>query len=95
MAYHQLGAIGIFTLTDTKDAGFNPSKFDQDVLFMRVNKARNGDNYVGCHTDYLLIVARDAIRITEQLMEHYEISKPPEYHGEITVQLHQGTGNSG
>lgn len=51
--------------------GSKPWRYVKDA-FMRINKACDGYNYVGCHTDDLLIMARDAQQILEQLMENWD-----------------------
>ena len=55
--------------------------YNQDV-FMYQNKAGSGYDYVGCHTDDLLIVVKKAQEILDSLMKIYEVSKPrpPVYH---------------
>ena len=52
---------------------------------MEANEACDGYDYISCHSDDLLIMARDTQRILEQLMEHYEMSKPglPKYYSII------------
>ena len=49
---------------------------------MHQNKAGSGYDYVGCHTDNLLIVAENAQEILDSLMKNYEVSnpEPPIYH---------------
>ena len=55
--------------------GFRPARYDQDV-FMHQNKAGSGYDYVGCHTNDLLIVAVNAQEFLDSLMEIYKVSNP-------------------
>ena len=61
--------------------GFKPAKYDQNV-FMHQNKAGSGYDCIGCHTDYVLIVAVLSQEILDSLMKIYEVSylEPPIYH---------------
>ena len=49
---------------------------------MHQNKAGSGYDYIGCHTNDLLIVAENAQDILDSLMKIYEVSNlgPPIYH---------------
>ena len=49
---------------------------------MHQNKAGSGYDYIGCHTNDLLIVAANAQEILDPLMKIYEVSNPgpPAYH---------------
>ena len=53
--------------------GFKPARYDQ---------AGSGNDYIGCHTEDLLIVAENAQKILDSLMKIYEVSNPgpPVYH---------------
>ena len=49
---------------------------------MHQNKADSGYNYVGCHTDDLVIVTENDWEIIDSLMKIYEVNYlgPPLYH---------------
>ena len=61
--------------------GFRPTRYDPDV-YIRRSKSHNGYDYLGCHTDDVTIVAKDAQSVLDQLKKSYKISKPgaPTYH---------------
>ena len=61
--------------------GFTPARYNQDV-FTHQNKADSGYDYIGCHTDDLLILADNAQKILDSLMKIYVVSNPgpPVYH---------------
>jgi hypothetical protein len=68
------------TLSETLySMGFKPSRGDGDVWMKR-----NGDHYdyIGTHTDDLLIVGLDPRNIMDQLSKRYEMTSvgPPEFH---------------
>ncbi len=75
-----------YHLADTlRGMGFTPTRYDNDV-WMRARRDKDGMligyNYMGCHTDDLMIVAEDAQSIMDQLTAVYEVAKPgpPSYH---------------
>lgn len=68
-------------LSDTmRSMGFSPTRYDNDVWI----KERKGEgyDYIGTHTDDLLICAKDADPYIEQLTKHYTIPEPgpPSFH---------------
>ena len=74
----QVGGNGI---SIWRGIGFEPTQYDPHV-YMRSNKYSSGYDYLGCHTDDITVVAKDAQAIIDQLMRSYEITKPglPMYH---------------
>lgn len=71
-------------LADTlRGLGFKPSRHDMDV-WMRRNRSGNeaGYEYVGTHTDDLMVVSNDPKSIMNALEQKYEISKikEPKFH---------------
>ncbi len=63
--------------------GFTPSRYDQDVwLIRRSNHKCPGYDYIGTHTDDLMIVAKDPNQYMEQLQKVYKIPSvaPPKFH---------------
>ena len=61
--------------------GFRPSRYDRDV-WIRYNKRHDLYDYVGTHTDDLLVCSKDAKSIFDALQEIYDIKKvgPPTFH---------------
>ena len=58
---------------------FKPTRFDPDVW---IRGREGGYNYIGTHTDDVLVIAKDPSRIFEKLKETYTINKfgPPLHH---------------
>ncbi len=58
--------------------GFTPTRYDNDI-WMRAQRDKDGMligyDYMGCHTDDLMIVAEDAQSIMDQLTAVYEVAK--------------------
>ena len=66
-----------------RQLGFTPSWYDQDVwLILRKGKSSPGYDYIGTHTDDLMIVAKDPQMYMTALQKVYEIKNigPPKYH---------------
>ena len=63
------------------DTGFVRSHGDSDIWF-RPNEEGNGYDYVGTHTDDLLVVANNTLGIFESLKELYTFKSTdkPSYH---------------
>ncbi len=75
-----------YCLADTLcSMGFTQTRYDNNV-WMRVQRDKNGMlvgyDYIGCHTDDLMIVAEDIQSIMDQLTTVYKITKLglPSYH---------------
>jgi Reverse transcriptase (RNA-dependent DNA polymerase) len=66
-----------------RSLGFKPSRYDQDVwLKERVSETCPGYDYIGTHTDDLMIVAKHPAMYMEQLQKIYTINNigPPVHH---------------
>jgi len=62
-------------LADTlRGLGFKPTRHDCDIWMRRSAKGK-GYEYIGTHTDDLLVVANDAKAIMDALESKYEVSK--------------------
>ena len=55
--------------------GFKPTRYDPNV-YMRSNKDSSSYDYLGCHTNDITVMAKDAQAVIDQLMRSYEITKP-------------------
>ena len=62
--------------------GFKPSRHDMDVWIRRSPKKDGGLEYIGTHTDDLMVVSHDPKAIMDTLQAKYEINKigPPTFH---------------
>ena len=62
-----------------REMGFKPTRFDPDVW---IRGREGGYNYIGTHTDDVLVVALNPTSIFEKLKETYTIKKfvPPTVH---------------
>jgi hypothetical protein len=66
-----------------RQMGFTPSRYDQDVWLRRCeNTTSPGYDYIGTHTNDLIIVAKDPQKYMEQLQKVYSINNigPPKFH---------------
>jgi hypothetical protein len=69
-------------LSDTmRSFGFKPSRHDQDIWIRKCSKGL-GYDYVGTHTDDLMVVGADPKSIMDSLQTKYQINKiqPPAFH---------------
>ena len=62
-----------------REMGFKPTRFDPDVW---IRGREGGYDYIGTHTDDVLVVAKNPAQIFEKLQETYTINKfgPPLHH---------------
>jgi hypothetical protein len=60
--------------------GFRPTRYDQDLWIRK--RADKGYDYVGKHTDDIMIVSPEPMAIWKILKETYERTKvgPPKFH---------------
>jgi Reverse transcriptase (RNA-dependent DNA polymerase) len=66
-----------------RQMGFTPSRYDRDVwLHHCENTTSPGYDYIGTHTNDLIIVAKDPQQYMEQLQKVYSINNigPPKFH---------------
>jgi Reverse transcriptase (RNA-dependent DNA polymerase) len=63
--------------------GFEPTRYDQDVWYIKRKDTKNpGYDYIGTHTDDLMIVAQDPSKYMVELQKVYTINNigPPSHH---------------
>ena len=73
--------------------GFNLTRFDPDVW---IRGRKGGYNYIGTHTDDVLVVAVDPTSIFDKLKETYTIKAfglPKVHHGCDYAQFKKGATN--
>jgi hypothetical protein len=65
-----------------RQMGFKPTRYDPDVWIKYRDETRQDLDYIGTHTDDLMIVAKDAMQYMKCLQETFTIKKvaPPEFH---------------